>query len=84
MSEETKPGTYMDDDIRAQLNRIEESTARMERAVFGEESAGHTGLVEDVKAIKQWRDNATMKVVGTAGVVSGAILGFKTIIAKFL
>ena len=70
----------------AQLNRIEASTNQIERAVFGESMAGHTGLVDDVKALKQFREDQNSKVIWMSGAVAGAVaalgLGFKALMAK--
>lgn len=77
----------------AQLNRIEskteqtaETTRQIARAVFGEILAGHSGLVDDVKELKKFKDDQNAKVLWMSGAVAGAVaavgLGFKAIMAK--
>ena len=73
--------TYMDD-IKDQLNRIEHSVSRTERAVFGEIASGLPGLVDDVRGLKHWRDSLNIKTATIAGGVAAAILGVKAVWVK--
>lgn len=75
-------GICMDDNIKAQLNRIEFSTNRIERAVFGEEASGLPGLVSDVRGLKHWRDSLNLKTATIAGGVAAAMLGVKAVWVK--
>jgi hypothetical protein len=72
------------DDIKDQLNRIEASTKRTEQAVFGDEAIGLKGLVHDVREMQREKQVAALKAAGVGGMVAGAILGGKQLLAKWL
>lgn len=70
------------EEIKKQLDRIEASTTRTEQAVFGDERIGLQGLVKEVHEQKKWRESLTVKMAVVSGVVSGAVVGGKTLLAK--
>lgn len=73
----------MDENIKAQLNRIERSTERIERAVFGETESGLPGLVDDVRHLKMFRDSQKLTAAYVGGGVAALVLGAKAVVAKF-
>lgn len=74
----------MTDDIKEQLDRIESSSKRIEQAVFGDDRIGLPGLVHDMNEQKQWRGKLLLKAATAGGLVSGAVLGGKALLAKIL
>lgn len=74
----------INDDDRAMLKRIEQSTKRTEQAVFGDEDIGLHGLVNDMREMKDFRRNLTVKAVGISGAVSATVLGAKAFLAKLI
>jgi hypothetical protein len=78
MSEEEKK------EMRETLTRIEVSTKKTELAVFGDESVGFVGLVGEVKSLKAWRGATMLKASAVGGVVGGAIIGVKSLVAKWM
>jgi hypothetical protein len=72
----------MDDNVKDQLNRIELSLARMERAIFGEVESGLSGLVHDMKEMKVFREKQNLKSAGVAGGITVALLAIKSIVTK--
>ena len=64
----------MDEHVKEQLDRIERSLGRMERAIFGELDAGLSGLVQDMREMKDFKAKQNLKAAGVAGAVSVAAL----------
>ena len=61
------------DDIKEQLNRIERSARRTELAVFGDESLGLPGLVQDNATAKRERQANSLKAAGIGGLEGAKI-----------
>lgn len=74
--------TFMDTEVKDQLNRIEASTKRTEMAVFGDKEVGLNGLVNDVQDMKVWRGKIMLKAAAAGGVVSAVVMGGKAAVAK--
>ena len=72
----------MDDNVKEQLDRIERSLGRMERAIFGEVESGLSGLVHDMKEMKLFRDKQNLKAGFVAGGVAVAAMLLKSIWSK--
>jgi len=77
------------DEIRASLKRTEEiaqrteeSTKRIEQAVFGDTRIGLNGLVNDVSELKNTKSKWVLKSVTIAGIISGVVVGGKGLLAK--
>lgn len=70
------------DGLKAQLDRIEKSTGRTERAVFGEEESGLPGLVNDMATMKEFREKQNLRSAWIAGAVASAVVAAKAIYAK--
>jgi hypothetical protein len=70
------------DDIEAK--QMAEDIREIKQAVLGDPGIGLNGLVGDMKEMKDFRSNLTVKVAATSGVVAGGILGFKALIVKLL
>ena len=73
----------MEESVKAQLERIERSTSRIERAVFGEVETGLRGLVHDMETMQDFREKQMLRAAGVAGAVSALILGGKAFLAKY-
>ena len=73
----------MEESLKAQLERIERSTSRIERAVFGEVETGLRGLVHDMETMQDLREKQMLRAAGVAGAVSALILGGKAFLAKY-
>lgn len=71
-----------DEHVREQLDRIERSLARVERAIFGELDAGLSGLVQDMKEMKAFKDKQNLKAAGVAGGVTVVALLAKSVWGK--
>lgn len=72
----------INDDDRAMLKRIEQSTKRTEQAVFGDEEIGLHGLVNDMREMKDFRRNLTIKAVGISAAITAGVIGAKSYISK--
>lgn len=79
MSEDT---IMMNEEDRAMLKRIEQSTKRTEQAVFGDEDIGLPGLVNDMRKTKEFERNLTIKAVGVSAAITATIIGAKSALAK--
>ena len=54
----------------------------IKQAVLGNKSIGLNGLVDDMKAMKEFRDSIAIKVALVSGFVSATIIGGKALITK--
>ena len=54
----------------------------IKQAVLGNKSIGLNGLVDDMKAMKEFRDSIAIKVALVSGFVSASIIGGKALLAK--
>ena len=57
-----------------QIGKLLEDVALIKRAVVGEEMTGHSGLVAEVRDLKNWRSKLDLRVASVTGGVM--ILGF--------
>lgn len=73
----------MNEEDRDMLKRIEQSTKRTEQAVFGDEDIGLHGLVNDMREMKDFRRNLTLKAVGISAAITASFIGAKSAIAKW-
>lgn len=73
----------MNEEDRAMLKRIEQSTKRTEQAVFGDEDIGLPGLVNDMREMKEFRRNLTLKAVGISAAITATVIGAKSALAKW-
>jgi hypothetical protein len=75
----------MDDhEVKLQLDRMEIAinetkamVARTGRAVFGELDSGLTGLVHDVRELKEFKEKQNIQAAKVSGAVAMALLGLQ-------
>ena len=53
--------------IKDKLDNLNDKVAMMERAVVGEERAGHRGLVKRVDLLESWRVNIDIRIATYTG-----------------
>ena len=59
------------DIIKGQLENLTQKVEMMERAVVGEERAGHRGLVNRVDMLESWRVNIDLRIATYCGFAIG-------------
>ena len=62
--------------------QIASDVREIKQAVLGDKAIGLNGLVDDMKEMKSWRANVTIKAAVVSGAVSSVILGGKALLVK--
>lgn len=62
--------------------QIAADVREIKQAVLGDKAIGLNGLVDDMKEMKTWRANVTLRAAVVSGAVSSAIIGGKALLAK--
>ena len=69
-------------DTQELREQIASDVREIKQAVLGDKAIGLNGLVDDMKEMKTWRANVTVKAAVVSGAVSSAILGGKALLVK--
>lgn len=66
-----------------QIEALQNDIREIKQAVIGDPKLGLNGLVNDMSEMKSWRNSITIKVAVVSGIVSGSVVGAKTLLSKF-